>query len=104
MPGVTRFVPNPALPKLLQANPILLPLLKIKADLALRRARAIAPVDTGTFRDSLQVAVGVDDGVARARLFSDDDEEKVIALEFGTSRTPTFATLRRAIDKHVEIR
>jgi len=55
-------------------------------------ARAIAPVRTGAFQDSIQSEVIGTHG----RVWS--DIRYAAYLEFGTSDTPTFATLRRATD------
>jgi hypothetical protein len=53
-------------------------------------AKATAPVLTGAYRNSLEKRVVGLDGI----VFS--DIEYAPYLEFGTSDTPTFATLRRA--------
>jgi len=53
-------------------------------------AKATAPVLTGAYRNSLTTRVAGIDGI----VYSDLDYAPF--LEFGTSDTPTFATLRRA--------
>ena len=53
-------------------------------------AKATAPVLTGAYRDSLATRVVGLDGIVYS------DIEYAPYLEFGTSDTPTFATLRRA--------
>lgn len=53
-------------------------------------AKSIAPVLTGSYQDSIQTRVAGLDGI----VFS--DIEYAPFLEFGTSDTPTFATLRQA--------
>ena len=53
-------------------------------------ARALAPVDTGAYQASIQTQ---QEGVT-GQLYSDIEYAQY--LEFGTSDTPTFATLRRA--------
>ncbi len=59
-------------------------------ELALEEARSIAPVDTGAYRNSL----GTSQQGPRGQL--EADIRYAIYLEFGTSDTPIFATLRRA--------
>lgn len=60
-------------------------------------ARALAPVDEGTYRDSIDGDVIVEDGVPVARWGSDDP--KWAYIEYGTEDTPAFATLRRSFDR-----
>jgi hypothetical protein len=60
-----------------------------------REARSIAPVDEGDFRDSIHEEVVIEDGKATGKVIADDPAS--IHIEFGTSDTPTFATLRKAL-------
>jgi hypothetical protein len=61
-------------------------------EMAVEEAKSIAPVDTGTYRDSIR---GTFDGV-HGQVGS--DLRYAVYLEFGTSDTPIFATLRRAVE------
>lgn len=63
---------------------------KLAADQMVDEAKSIAPVDTGRFQDSIHAEI---DGTEAA---VGSDVEYAVYLEFGTSDTPTFATLRRA--------
>lgn len=78
---------------------ILLPI-KEKVDEAADAARDFAPVLTGAYRDSIKSdSVMVMDGINRKsvyRLLATDF--KAGWIEFGTSRMPAFAVLRRAIE------
>ena len=67
-----------------------------KAEAGVQEARAIAPVASGEFRDSIHPEVVLGPDGYEGRIVSDDP--KWFWLEYGTSRTPTFATLRRALD------
>lgn len=58
-------------------------------------AKAIAPVATGAFQDSLRGGVELGDDGWKAVLSTDSPYWPY--LEFGTSDTPIFATLRRAL-------
>ena len=63
---------------------------KLVTDMTVDIARDTAPVLTGTYRESIKQRVLGLEGV----VFS--DIRYAPYLEFGTSDTPTFATLRRA--------
>lgn len=91
---MTTFVPNPLFERELLASTVLDPPLADTADEIATKARGIAPVDTGTYRDSIQVITGHDGGEPSAAVYS--DVEYAPFLEFGTSDTPTFAVFRRA--------
>lgn len=89
------FVPNPLLETELEHSGMLeRPLEDIAQGIA-SKAQAIAPVDTGAYRDSISAVSGEDDdGKSVARVLSDSPYGAF--LEFGTVSTPVFATLRRA--------
>jgi HK97 gp10 family phage protein len=61
------------------------------------RAQAIAPVDSGDYRDSIKVGVAEqgDDGL-EITVYSDD--WKANFIEWGTTNNPAWAPLRRAAD------
>lgn len=91
----SRFVPNPAFPRLIAAGPQMVAGLHSLAEQKADIARSIAPVLTGAFRDSISAEGGVEGGKAVGRVLS--DSPYWVYLEFGTSDTPTFATLRKAL-------
>lgn len=59
-------------------------------------ARTRTPRRTGAAQDSLESTAGMVDGQAVGRAYS--TSPLFTLLEFGTSRTPTFAPLRTAAD------
>jgi len=87
-PGVT-YVPNVAVIDAVAAAAGALGV-GLAADEMVEEAKSIAPVDTGAFQASIHAEV---DGLTAA---VGSDIEYAVYLEFGTSDTPTFATLRRA--------
>lgn len=60
-------------------------------------AREVAPVDEGDYIRSLGHDVIVDDGTTKGIAYSTDP--KALHIEYGTVDTPTFAPLRRGLDK-----
>ncbi len=94
-PGLT-YVPNPAAPGELIRTPLMVRMLGERADLAAVRAREIAPVDTGAYRDSIEGQSGWRNSIAWGRLNAQDF--KAGWIEFGTSRWPAHATLRLACE------
>lgn len=66
------------------------------ADEALRHAKAHAPVRTGAYRASFRADV-VETTDGWAGVVASDDEAAPF-IEYGTSDTPPFATLRRALE------
>lgn len=62
------------------------------AELGRTYAESIAPVDTGSFRDSFRV----ESSPGEARLINDD--EAAAAIEFGSDDTPAHHTLAQAAD------
>jgi hypothetical protein len=95
--AVFRFVYNPECEVIMRYTPLLEPGLDEIIQSKLELAKAIAPVDTGAYRDSIEADVdfGGPGGEIRGVMFS--DIRYAPYLEFGTSDTPTFATLRRAL-------
>ena len=65
-----------------------------KAREAAQYARESAPVATGAYRDSIEADVVEEDDGWKGRVVAGASYS--VYLEFGTSDTPTFATLRRA--------
>jgi hypothetical protein len=63
--------------------------------------RKLAPVDTGTYRKSIKVKKAggrlgdVTQGAPIGSVYSDDDPDKVAAIEYGTSDTKEFAPMRK---------
>ena len=53
-------------------------------------AKSLAPVETGAYRDSITSTISGTKGVVSANI------RYAVYLEFGTSDTPVFATLRQA--------
>lgn len=86
------FVPNPLFVTLLvasgQMEPMLTEIGRKKAEIA----RSIAPVDTGAFQASIAYSVSPGEVQLSA------NTPYAMYLEFGTEDTPTFATLRRALE------
>lgn len=81
-----KYVPNPAFMKLFEASDAWFDSRDEAAREITDTARAIAPVDKGTYRDS----ISAEDGKVVATA------AHAASLEFGTKDTPTFAPLRRA--------
>jgi HK97 gp10 family phage protein len=93
----TRFVFNPAvLPYLAAGGAGVKDGLEERGKEVEQRAKSFCPVDTGRLRDSIDEETVVESGLVRARVGT--DVEYAHWVEFGTSRTPTFAFLRRALD------
>ncbi len=61
-------------------------------------AQALAPVDTGEFRDSFAVS-GSGDDVSVV-----NTDPKAVYVELGTSDTPAFGTLAAAASRHGTLR
>lgn len=93
----TNYIPNPALEKLLGATLEMKIMLHDRADEVVKAAKDIAPVSSGDYRDGLDAESGLDKGGMVGRVNANDWKSGFI--EFGTSTTPTFAVLRRAIDQ-----
>lgn len=99
MAGGTRFVPNQlGIRQYFSSDPALARAVSAIADQIKERAQAIAPVRTGSYRDSIEVELARDDatGVLMARVNATDFKSHWI--EFGTIDTPAFAPLRRALE------
>jgi hypothetical protein len=59
-------------------------------------AKATAPVDTGAFRNSIKSEVEFDGIIPKGTVYA--DIRYAVYLEYGTTDTPTFATLQKAAD------
>lgn len=94
--GVSKFVPNPAATQLISRMPGMAGQVLARAKIIEANAKALAPVDEGAYRDSIVAEVGADAKGAFARVNAWDF--KALWIEFGTSDTPTFAVLRRAVE------
>ena len=90
------FIPNPAAMAEIARTSEMGVALSLKAAEIAVRARAIAPVDTGEFRAS--ITSKLDHGEAGLEGIVETDDPIWMWLEYGTSDTPTFATLRRALE------
>lgn len=88
------FIPNPLIGVEIEASGMLLLPLDSTAETIADRARNLAPVDTGTYRNSIQADSGMENGKSVGQVSS--DVPYAAFIEFGTSDTPTFAVLRRA--------
>lgn len=58
--------------------------------------RGLSPVGTGKFRRSIKTRKSPMAG----QIYSDDDPDKVAAIEYGTSDTPEFAPFAKAALHH----
>jgi hypothetical protein len=90
-----RFVPNPAGIKALAAAPPMVATMGAKAQEIEERAKSLAPVETGRYRDSIRAEADIEGGTAVGRVSS--DVPYAVYIEYGTSDTPVFAPLRRAL-------
>jgi len=84
-----KYVPNIVGIEAATKSPELIAVLNFVGDQIYEAALADAPVDTGAYRDSLFMDGGLEPTVG-------SDIRYAGYLEFGTSDTPVFATLRRA--------
>jgi hypothetical protein len=92
----TKFRYNPAATAQLASTVAMVATLRAAAEESAESSKAIAPVDTGEYRDSIWAEAGIVRGFAVGRVIAG----KFTAgwLEFGTSDTPTFAPLRRGAE------
>lgn len=91
------YIPNrPYIYGVIPELPIVQIQVSHKADKIAERAKSIAPVRTGFYRDSI-VAVEAEGGKPGEWVVVANDP-KAAYLEYGTSDTPTFATLRTAAE------
>lgn len=92
-----RFVADPLAERKLASWPGLIPELEWKVKSAEVAAKAIAPVETGRYKESIESAVGFDERAKIiGRLYSKD--WKAHWVEFGTIKEPAHAPLRRAMN------
>lgn len=71
--------------------------MRARAERVQSRAESLAPVETGQYRSSFRVEVGVRDGKTRraeAKVINDDTAAPYV--EYGTSKTPRYRVMGRA--------
>ncbi len=91
------FVPTPGLESLIEHSEGVHDATKEKAERAESVAKALAPVLTGAFRDSIHV---VENGTGYSVVADSTDEQgnpDAAYIEFGTSDTPAHHTLSDAL-------
>jgi len=91
------FIPNPALEAELEHSAEVKRALKEQADRGAVVAKAIAPVLTGAFRDSIHVEEQGDGYAIVADSHDNENEPDAAYIEFGTSDTPAHHTLADAL-------
>lgn len=87
---------NPLVEREIAALPTTAAEMGDRADKALEVAKVMAPVATGAYQRGLRSDSGVEDGKAKGRLVGTDWKSGLI--EFGTEKTPAFATIRQAVE------
>lgn len=93
--GTAYYIPNrPVIYNVIPETPHVSIWVSHKAEVIAARAKAIAPVRTGTYRDSIRAMEAEGGNPGEWVVVSTDP--KSVYLEYGTNDTPTFATLRRA--------
>lgn len=90
------FVPNPLGIASITKQPAMGQAMAEVAEDKVPVAKALAPVRTGAYADSIHVEQTIEGGDMAAMLVADVDY--AVFVEFGTSDTPTFAPLRRALE------
>lgn len=92
-----RFESAPFAEQKLATWPGLIPELEERVKAAEAVAIATAPVESGKYKTSITSQAGYDErGLIMGRLRADD--WKAIWIEYGTSKMPAHATLRRAME------
>lgn len=92
-----RFESDPLAERKLATWPGMIPELESIVAAAAIAARAIAPVETGKYKESINTSVGYDErAVVIGRLYSED--WKAHWIEFGTIKELAHAPLRRAMN------
>lgn len=90
-----RFEPAPFAEQKLATWDGLIPPLEVRVEAVAAEAIATAPVDSGKYKSSITSQVGFDErGKIIGRVRADD--WKAAWIEFGTEKTRTHATLRKA--------
>lgn len=92
------FIPNPFFEKELAASAELKAAEHEIADKIVDRAKAIAPVVTGNYRDSIHVEDAGEHPEVVADALNDEGLSYAAYVEFGTFDTPAQAVLRRALE------
>ena len=88
------YIPNPDFPRAFAHSEEAKDYAFRKAQEGAALARERAPVATGAYRDSIEADVVEEDDGWKGRVVAGASYS--VYLEFGSSDTPTFATLRRA--------
>lgn len=92
-----RFVADPFVERKLESWPGLIPHLEDRVQAAESVAFAIAPVETGKYKEGITSDVGYDErGKVLGRLLAKD--WKSAWVEFGTEKAQAHAVLRRAME------
>lgn len=97
------FLPDPAATAKIMAQQSTLDYFQRITDQVVDAAKALAPVETGAYQDSISGVVGIEDGALVARVNAFD--YKAWWIEAGTEDTPAFAPLARGAESaglHVE--
>ena len=102
MAGRTTFEKNPFCERSLRQGVMMMEALKVRAEAGARSARALAPVETGAYRDGIQADAAIVPGVgAVARINATDFKSNWI--EFGShpkyGAFPAHAVLRRGAER-----
>lgn len=90
---IIKFTPNPELEKLLHTHPSVSEATDAAAEAIAERARELAPVDSGAYRDSIVAQKPSPKGVARVAA----TDPKAAWIEFGNSHEPARFVLRNAV-------
>lgn len=92
------FRMNPTFLPRLAASPEVGAMLLDGARAVAERAKDVAPVASGAYRDSIHAELVVENGIVKARVVADDPTGAAGLIEFGTVDTPAFAPLRRGLE------
>lgn len=97
--ATVRVVIVPNIGQLVTVTPEFMGVMELAANGIADVAKGLAPVDEGEYRDSIEGHAEIENGFGTGIVSAaGDPPEQAIYLEFGTSDTPTFATLRRAAE------
>jgi HK97 gp10 family phage protein len=94
MEEITSFILNPQLEKELHKFPAVSTNVDEAAQAIASRARDMAPVETGAYRDGIVVQKSNGKGVARVAA----TDQKSSWIEFGTSTEPAQFVMRQAVE------
>lgn len=96
MSGVV-YRPDEAATQMLGRSVEMMSFVQTLATQAAAHTRELAPVLTGTYRDSIKADARILEGKATGLVFSDDF--KALWIEYGTETNPTFAPLRKGVER-----